>query len=58
MLEQDYGVTEMHVAGNSLGGWIALEMANVAPHQVKSVTALAPAGLWLQGPISKLPPEY
>ena len=57
MLERDYGVTEMHVAGNSLGGWIALEMANVTPHQVKSVTALAPAGLWLQGPISKLPPS-
>ncbi len=57
MLERDHGVSEMHVAGNSLGGWIALEMANVAPRRVKSVTGLAPAGLWLAGPISKLPPS-
>jgi pimeloyl-ACP methyl ester carboxylesterase len=57
ILERDHGVTEMHVAGNSLGGWIALEMANVAPRRVKSVTGLAPAGLWLEGPISKLPPS-
>ena len=27
----EIGVTQMHVAGNSLGGWIALEMAAVAP---------------------------
>ncbi|MGI8904244.1 MAG: alpha/beta fold hydrolase [Solirubrobacteraceae bacterium] len=33
-----------HVAGNSLGGWIALELA--AAGHAKSVTALAPAGLW------------
>ena len=26
-----HGVTQMHVAGNSLGGWIALEMGSVAP---------------------------
>jgi pimeloyl-ACP methyl ester carboxylesterase len=57
MMERDHGVTQMHAAGNSLGGWIALEMANVAPERVKSVTALAPAGLWLQGPTSKLPPS-
>ena len=33
-----------HVAGNSLGGWVALELA-VAGH-ARSVTAIAPAGLW------------
>jgi pimeloyl-ACP methyl ester carboxylesterase len=33
-----------HAAGNSLGGWIALELA--AAKKVASVTALAPAGLW------------
>jgi pimeloyl-ACP methyl ester carboxylesterase len=33
-----------HVAGCSLGGWVALELA-VAGH-VASVTAIAPAGLW------------
>jgi pimeloyl-ACP methyl ester carboxylesterase len=36
----------VHVAGNSLGGWIALELGlrGVAA----SVTAIAPAGLWAQ----------
>jgi pimeloyl-ACP methyl ester carboxylesterase len=33
-----------HVAGNSLGGWVALELA--AAGHVRSVTAIAPAGLW------------
>jgi pimeloyl-ACP methyl ester carboxylesterase len=33
-----------HVAGNSLGGWVALEMA--AAGDAASVTAIAPAGLW------------
>ncbi len=36
-----------HIAGNSLGGWISLEMASSFPERVLSVTALAPAGLWL-----------
>ena len=51
------GVEKMHVAGNSLGGWIALEMAAVAPDNVLSVTALAPAGLWHEQPRRKLPPS-
>jgi pimeloyl-ACP methyl ester carboxylesterase len=38
------GVVAPHVAGNSLGGWIALELAKQRP--VRSVTALSPAGLW------------
>jgi len=59
----DYMVSElnvesMHVAGNSLGGWIALEMAAVAPDNVLSVTALAPAGLWHEQPKRKLPPSF
>jgi pimeloyl-ACP methyl ester carboxylesterase len=33
-----------HVAGNSLGGWVALELALAG--RVRSVTAIAPAGLW------------
>jgi pimeloyl-ACP methyl ester carboxylesterase len=33
-----------HTAGNSLGGWVALEMA--AAGRAASVTAIAPAGLW------------
>lgn len=35
---------ETHLAGNSLGGWVALEMA--AAGHAASVTAIAPAGLW------------
>jgi pimeloyl-ACP methyl ester carboxylesterase len=38
------GVDEFHVAGNSLGGWVALELALLGA--VRSVTAIAPAGLW------------
>jgi pimeloyl-ACP methyl ester carboxylesterase len=53
-----HDVSEMHVAGNSLGGWIALEMGAIAPDKVKSVTALAPAGLWHQLPTSKYPPSF
>jgi pimeloyl-ACP methyl ester carboxylesterase len=51
------GIDSMHVAGNSLGGWIALEMGAVAPDNVLSVTALAPAGLWHEQPRRKLPPS-
>ena len=54
-LRDDHGIEELHVAGNSLGGWIALEMADVDPDRVKSVTALAPAGLWEEGPKGKIP---
>ena len=56
-LANDQGVESMHVAGNSLGGWIALEMAAVAPDHVLSVTALAPAGLWHEQPPRKFPPS-
>ncbi len=38
------GVRRAHVAGNSLGGWIALELARAG--WARSVTALSPAGLW------------
>jgi pimeloyl-ACP methyl ester carboxylesterase len=38
------GLERPHVAGNSLGGWVALELA-LAGH-ARSVTAIAPAGLW------------
>lgn len=33
-----------HLAGNSLGGWVALEVA--AAGHAATVTAIAPAGLW------------
>ncbi len=38
------GVERPHVAGNSLGGWVALEMGRLG--WAASVTALSPAGLW------------
>ena len=43
----ELGIHKFHVAGNSLGGWVALEMAAANPTQVLSVTGVAPAGLWL-----------
>jgi pimeloyl-ACP methyl ester carboxylesterase len=38
------GLDRPHVAGNSLGGWVALELAK--QDLVASVTAIAPAGFW------------
>ena len=43
----ELGFKEFHLAGNSLGGWVSLELASSAPNRVLSVTGLAPAGLWL-----------
>lgn len=40
-------IDTFHLAGNSLGGWVALEMASSSPDRVLSLTGLAPAGLWL-----------
>jgi len=38
------GLDTVHVAGNSVGGWTALELAKRG--RARSVIALAPAGLW------------
>ncbi|NGY04111.1 alpha/beta fold hydrolase [Solimonas terrae] len=38
------GVDSAHVAGNSLGGWIAVELARRG--FARSVTAISPAGAW------------
>lgn len=40
----ELGVEKPHVAGNSLGGWIGLEM--IARGLARSVTAFSPAGGW------------
>lgn len=40
----EQGAQRPHVAGNSLGGWIALELARRGA--VASATALSPAGFW------------
>lgn len=56
-VEREYGVREFHVAGNSLGGWIALEMAADQPQRIKTLTGLAPAGLWLKPASGRAPSE-
>lgn len=43
---EELGVSQPHVAGNSLGGWVALEMGRA--RWAASATALSPAGLWRQ----------
>jgi pimeloyl-ACP methyl ester carboxylesterase len=40
----DLGVDSPHVAGDSVGGWTALELAKLG--RARSVVAIAPAGLW------------
>jgi pimeloyl-ACP methyl ester carboxylesterase len=42
------GIERPHVAGNSLGGWVALEMAKA--RNAASACLLSPAGLW-QSPL-------
>ncbi len=39
------GLERPHVAGNSLGGWVALELAKTG--RARSATGLCPAGFWL-----------
>ena len=43
-LVRNLGHDTVHVAGNSVGGWTALEMAKLGA--ARSVVALSPAGLW------------
>ncbi len=43
-LLDDLGITDAHIAGNSLGGWVALEFART--RSVASLALLSPAGLW------------
>jgi pimeloyl-ACP methyl ester carboxylesterase len=40
----ELGIDRPHVAGNSLGGWVALEMGREG--WAASVTTISPAGLW------------
>ena len=43
-LLDELGIEKPHVVGNSLGGWVALELASMRP--AASLTLLSPAGLW------------
>ena len=38
------GLAQPHLAGNSLGGWVALELARAG--RARSVCALSPSGFW------------
>jgi pimeloyl-ACP methyl ester carboxylesterase len=40
----ELGLADAHVAGNSLGGWVALELARM--RRARSVAALSAAGFW------------
>jgi pimeloyl-ACP methyl ester carboxylesterase len=40
----DLGIARAHLAGNSVGGWTALELAKRG--RARSVVAIGPAGLW------------
>ena len=42
-----HGIEQAHIAGNSLGGYLALRLA--ARGRARSVVALAPAGGWAEG---------
>jgi pimeloyl-ACP methyl ester carboxylesterase len=50
-LTDNLGIEHPHVAGNSLGGWVALELG--LDRKAASVTAISPAGLWPRA----LPPK-
>ncbi len=43
-LLDDLGIKAPHVVGNSLGGWVGLELART--RRLASLTLLSPAGLW------------
>ncbi|HEY3728114.1 MAG TPA: alpha/beta fold hydrolase [Solirubrobacteraceae bacterium] len=49
---QAIGLERPHVAGNSLGGWVALELG--LTRAVRTVTGISPAGLW-PGPLVPKP---
>jgi pimeloyl-ACP methyl ester carboxylesterase len=51
------GVNKFHLVGNSLGGWVSLEIAAAHPERVLSFTGLAPAGLWMAPFTSRYPGE-
>ncbi|MGH6992632.1 MAG: alpha/beta fold hydrolase, partial [Caulobacteraceae bacterium] len=42
------GLIDPILAGHSLGGMIAAEMAAIAPNDVSRLALIAPAGLWLE----------
>lgn len=43
------GLERVHVLGESLGGWVAAELAAVAPERVRTLTLIAPLGFDVPG---------
>jgi len=46
---EELGLTDLHVVGNSLGGWIAAELAVRGTGRIKTLTLVSPAGLRVVG---------
>ena len=43
------GLSDIHVVGQSLGGWIALEMAVRSTYRLRSLTLISAAGIHVKG---------
>ena len=43
------GLKGVHLVGNSMGGWIAAELAVRSTHDLKSLTLVSPAGIHVKG---------
>jgi pimeloyl-ACP methyl ester carboxylesterase len=44
-----FGLRQVHLAGNSMGGWIAAELAVRDQHSLRSLTLVSPAGIHVHG---------
>lgn len=42
------GVEKAHVIGNSMGGWVALEMAHATPERVDRMALMGPGGMFAE----------
>lgn len=43
------GLENFHIAGHSMGGWLAAEIGVRDCHQIKSLTLVSSAGIWVKG---------
>lgn len=52
-LLDDLGIEKAHLLGNSMGGWVSLETAALAPDRVERMVLMGPGGLYapLLGPM-------
>lgn len=48
-LMEQLELTDVHVVGNSLGGWLAMEIAVRSTQRIKSLTLVSPAGIHVKG---------